>query len=40
MGKRPDYAVTVYGNLIRQVYKKDTNHSRRNRGESSKTGTL
>lgn len=22
MGKRPDYAVTVYGNLIRQVYKK------------------
>lgn len=22
MGRRPDYAVTVYGNLIRQVYKK------------------
>lgn len=22
MGKRPDYATIVYGNLIRQVYKK------------------
>ena len=40
MGKRPDYACVVYGNLIRQTYKKDTDHFGRYRSKSSKNGTL
>lgn len=40
MGKRPDYAAVVYGNLIRQTYKKDAGHSGRYRGKSSENGSL
>ena len=40
MGKRPDYACVVYGNLIRQTYKKTAGHSGWHRSQSAKDGTL
>lgn len=39
MGKRPDYACVVYGNLIRQTYKRHRSFGRY-RSKSSKNGTL
>ena len=40
MGKRPDHACVVYGNLIRQKYKKDRSNYGRYRSKFKTYGTL
>ncbi|MFQ8731752.1 MAG: hypothetical protein ACLSAC_15735 [Enterocloster bolteae] len=40
MGKRPDYAVVVYCNLIRSAYKKAAHHHRRDRSQPAPPGPL
>ena len=40
MGKRPDYAVTVYCNLIRQGLQAGAHHRRRDRGQPAPSGPL